>query len=116
MNSAGSLYHDESYDVETDASGNIYTTGYTTSQSVFGGSLTINTNGFSDVYVSKSDPNGNFLWVKVFGGAMADRGYDLELDNNGNIYVTGRTDKGLDGNSQAGSYDLFVVKYEIEAS
>ena len=114
MNSAGSLYHDESYDVETDASGNIYTTGYTTSQSVFGGSLTINTNGFSDVYVSKSDPNGNFLWVKVFGGAMADRGYDLELDNNGNIYVTGYYQGTAQFDSfvitSNGSQDIFVAK------
>ncbi|MEZ4938374.1 MAG: gliding motility-associated C-terminal domain-containing protein [Crocinitomicaceae bacterium] len=114
MNSAGSLFNDESYDVETDQFGNIYTTGYTTSQATFGGSITINTNGFSDIYVSKSDPSGNFLWVKVFGGSQADRGYDIELDDAGNIYITGY----FQGTAQFdsfvltsnGSQDVFVAK------
>ena len=32
-------------------------------------------------------------------------------DSSGNIYVAGFTTGGLDGNSSAGSDDLFVVKY-----
>lgn len=116
VNSAGSLYNDESYDVEIDDAGNIYATGYTTAQSVFGGNISINTNGFSDVFVSKSHSNGNFQWVKVFGGANADRGYDLTLDNQGNIYITGYFQGTANFDSftltSQGSQDIFLVKLD----
>lgn len=117
MNSAGGNSNDESYDVEVDNSGFIFTTGYVTSSSVFGGTINLTTNGFSDIYVSKSDANGNFLWAKVFGGTQADRGYDIALDNSGNIYVTGyfigtatfgSTTLTSSGNSQ----DIFVLKLD----
>ncbi len=117
INSAGGNFNDESYDVEVDASGNIYTTGYTTAASVFGPSINLTTNGYSDIYVSKSDANGNFLWVKVFGSTLADRGYDIALDNSGNIYVTGyfqgtanfgSIQLTASGNSQ----DIFVLKLD----
>lgn len=35
------------------------------------------------------DVNGNFLWVKVFGGIMNDESYFLCLDGFGNIYIIG---------------------------
>ncbi|MCB9335574.1 MAG: gliding motility-associated C-terminal domain-containing protein [Flavobacteriales bacterium] len=117
INSAGGNYNDESYDVEVDQFGNIYTTGYTTSSSIFGPSINLTTNGFSDIYVSKNDANGNFLWVKVFGGPQADRGYDIAVDSLGNIYVTGyfigsatfgSTTLTSSGNSQ----DIFILKLD----
>ncbi len=116
LNSAGSLYNDESYDVEVDAAGNIYTTGYTTAQSTFGPTTTVQTNGFSDVYVSKSSSSGSFTWVKTFGGAQADRGYDIELDAAGNIYVTGYFQGTADFDgitlTSVGSQDIFVAKLD----
>ena len=45
MQTGGGAFHDESFDVETDASGNIYTTGYATSATVFGVNLNVTTNG-----------------------------------------------------------------------
>jgi gliding motility-associated-like protein len=117
VNSAGGNFNDESYDVEVDPSGNIYTTGYTTAASVFGPNINLTTNGYSDIYVSKSNSNGLFLWTKVFGGAQADRGYDIAIDALGNIYVTGyyqgsatfgSTTLTSSGNSQ----DIFVLKLD----
>ena len=35
----------------------------------------------------------------------------MATDSSGNVYVAGYTDRGLDGNSNAGGDDLFVVKY-----
>lgn len=89
VNSGGGNSNDESYDVEVDNSGNIYTVGYVTGAVVFGNNVNVTTNGNSDIYVSKSDPNGNFLWAKVFGGNLPDRGYDLAIDAQGNIIITG---------------------------
>ena len=37
--------------------------------------------------------------------------HGVTTDSSYNIYVTGYTDGGLDGNTNAGSDDLFVVKY-----
>ncbi|PJB14467.1 MAG: hypothetical protein CO118_08490 [Flavobacteriales bacterium CG_4_9_14_3_um_filter_32_8] len=117
VNSAGGNFNDESYDVEVDAAGNIYTTGYTTAASVFGPSINLTTNGYSDVYVSKSSANGNFLWVKVFGGLLADRGYDIEVDASGNIYVTGTfngtaTFGSVTLTANNNSQDIFVLKLD----
>ena len=117
VNSAGGNFNDEAYDVEVDASGNIYTTGYTTAASVFGPSINLTTNGYSDIFVSKSDANGNFLWTKVFGGPQVDRGYDIELDATGNIYVTGTfmgtaTFGSFTITSNNNSQDIFVMKLD----
>jgi len=35
----------------------------------------------------------------------------VATDSSGNVYVTGDTSGGLDGNTNAGRSDLFVVKY-----
>ena len=40
-----------------------------------------------------------------------DNGYGITSDSGGNVYVTGSTVGALDGNTSAGGYDLFVVKY-----
>ena len=34
------------------------------------------------------------------------------VDSNGNIYLTGNTSGGLDGNTLTGLYDFFLVKYD----
>ena len=39
-----------------------------------------------------------------------DRDNDITIDSNGNVYVTGYTAGSLDGNTNDGSTDLFVVK------
>ena len=41
-----------------------------------------------------------------------DVGYGVTVDSSNNIYVTGYTTRGLDGNTRFGSYDFFLVKYD----
>ena len=50
-------------------------------------------------------------WTKQLGTSSYDEGYGVTTDSSGNIYVTGSTDGGLDGNTNSGSYDIFLVKY-----
>ncbi|GAB4254378.1 MAG: hypothetical protein Kow0079_10620 [Vicingaceae bacterium] len=90
INSAGGNFNDESYDVEVDAQGNIYTTGYVTGNSVFSSTLNLQTNGFSDIYVSKSDANGNALWSFYGIAEYDDRGMAVTTDVNDNIYLCGQ--------------------------
>ena len=45
--------------------------------------------GSADAFVVKWDTDGNFLWAKQLGGTDSDFGMDIELDGNGNVYVSG---------------------------
>ena len=38
-------------------------------------------------------------------------GLEVNVDSKGNIYVTGKTEGGLDGNTNSGKNDIFLVKY-----
>jgi hypothetical protein len=48
-------------------------------------------NNYEDIFILKLDPNGNFLWVKTFGGNFQnnDRAYEVITDNNGDVLVAG---------------------------
>ena len=48
-------------------------------------------------------------WAKRTSGHDNARG--VATGSSGNVYVAGDTTGGLDGNTSAGSNDLFVVKY-----
>ena len=92
--------------VITDSSGNIYVTGSTK------GGLDGNTNsGEWDIFLVKYNSFGTKQWTKQLGTSSYDEGYGVTTDSSGNIYVTGSTDGGLDGNTNSGSYDIFLVKY-----
>ena len=51
-------------------------------------------NGDSDVYLLKTDANGDSLWAKTFGGANEDFGSSLELTLDGGYIIVGRTTYG----------------------
>ncbi|MEW6469916.1 MAG: SBBP repeat-containing protein [Bacteroidota bacterium] len=111
--------------VVADASGNVYITGWFTSASITFGSGTITNagTGSSDVFVAKYDASGNPLWARSAGGSMADRGYDVAADANGNLYLTGwfssaAIDFGTGSMSNAGSgtNDLFVAKFDASGN
>ncbi len=53
----------------------------------------------------------NWVGTKQLGTSSNDYAYGVATDSSGNVYVTGYTGGGLDGNTSAGSNDLFVVKY-----
>ncbi|MBC8257552.1 MAG: SBBP repeat-containing protein [SAR324 cluster bacterium] len=93
-------------DVTTDSSGNIYVTGFTS------GGLHGNTNsGSSDIFLVKYNSSGMRQWTKQLGTSSSDSGLGVTTDSSGNIYVTGTTEGGLDGNTDSGSSDIFLVKY-----
>jgi hypothetical protein len=49
------------------------------------GTANLTSNGQGDIFISKFDPAGNFLWVKGFGGTSTDSGIYLAVDRSGNI-------------------------------
>jgi len=105
-NQLGSSSRDSANDVATDSSGNIYVTGTTYWE------LDGNTSaGKADLFVVKYDSSGTWQWTKQNGTDRYDEARGVATDSSGNVYVTGYTEGGLDGNTSVGKADLFVVKY-----
>lgn len=107
----GTAGFDEATKTKIDGNGSILVTGQTT------GDLHGNVNsGFYDVFVSKYDSQGNRQWTQQFGGGGSDYATDIALDSNGNVYVVGYTDGGIDGNAVSGLNDAFIAKISSSGS
>ncbi|HTB30599.1 MAG TPA: T9SS type A sorting domain-containing protein [Bacteroidia bacterium] len=101
------------YAVSTDKYGNTYLTGAFKDTIIFG-TFRLVTNSPSSVFLVKYDSNGNVIWAKQSTGAGNATAYGLNLDEAGNIYITG----GFNGTSSFGSHvlnsngiSIFLVKY-----
>jgi Concanavalin A-like lectin/glucanases superfamily/Bacterial Ig domain/RTX calcium-binding nonapeptide repeat (4 copies)/Bacterial cadherin-like domain len=115
--------------VTTDAAGNVYTTGIFEGTVDFDqtaahpGNVDIATaDGVNDVFLTKHDAAGNFLWMRAMGGNNSDHApARVGLDATGNVYVTGgfqgtgdfdRTNSYGDNRDQlssTGGMDVFLV-------
>ncbi len=119
----GSDYWDEGYSVAVDGSGNVYVTG------VFGGTVdfdpgsgvdSYSSNGYSDVFLSKFDPSGAFIWARTWGGSDQDVGRGVAVDGSSNVYVTGEflgtvdfdPASGVDNHTSNGYYEIFLSKLD----
>jgi Secretion system C-terminal sorting domain len=51
--------------------------------------LNSNTGFYSDMFVLKLDPSGNFIWAKNMGGALSEYSSSAVVDASGNVYTTG---------------------------
>lgn len=79
-------------------------------------------NGGSDVFISKLDASGNFVWAKTIGApVLGDGGNDIVVDATGNVIVAGTfIGSQMDFDPGAGTYtmatvgaqDVFVLKLD----
>ena len=112
----------EGFSITTDASGNVYTTGFFQGEADFdpgAGSANFIANGDRDVFVQKMDASGNFLWARTFGGITADEGKSIAVDAAGNVYLTGGFSGTVDFDPGAGtmnitaaSSDAYILKLD----
>ena len=56
-------------------------------------------------------PTPTWSGTKQLGTSSIDIANGVAVDSSGNVYAAGYTSGALDGNTNAGGYDLFVVKY-----
>jgi len=120
----GSTFSEWGQSIDIDAWNNVYFTGFYLSTVDFNpgsGTTNLTSNGGEDIFVSKFDANGNFIWAKSMGcdnANFGDRGQALDVDANNNIITAGwfygETDFNTDGGalniSPVGSFDVFVHK------
>ena len=107
----GSSLEDYGLGVTLDSSDNLYVTGYTS------GGLDNNTNsGSRDYFLVKYNSSGIYQWTQQTGTSSGDNGKGVTVDSSDNIYVTGQTAGGLDNNTNSGSIDIFLVKYNSSGS
>jgi len=119
---SGNFSSNESNAIAIDDAGNIYTTGgygATTDFDPNAGTFNLTSSGYQDIFVSKLDASGNFVWAKSMGNPTSgDVGNDITVDAAGNVYVTGHfqgtadfdPSAGVSNLTSAGSLDVFVLK------
>lgn len=101
----GSSGNDVPQGIAVDSVGNIYIAGYT--EGSLGGA---HQGGVYDIFLGKYDASGNQQWLIQKGSGSHEHATGIDLDDSGNIYVTGFTEGDL-GRTIQGSKEHFVIKY-----
>ena len=122
------LNHDEGTSIAVDATGNVFTTGYFFSTSDFDpgtGTFNLTSLGLDDIFVSKLDALGNFVWTKQWGGTSAENSYSIAVDASGNVLTTGSFQSstvdfdpgpGTFNLTSTGNRDIFVSKLDASGN
>lgn len=68
--------------------------------------------GGSDIFAVKLDSGGSQDWIFQTGSNVSDTALALHLDASGNTVLTGMTQGGLNGQTNAGGQDVFAIKLD----
>lgn len=124
----GSSDFDFGRSIVVSASGNVITTGSFRGTVDFdpgsGTSFLTSTGGGNDIFVSKLNAAGNFVWAKRLGGTGNDIGYAITVDAAENVFTTGsfRSTADFDPGpavfnlTDAGNGDTFVSKLDASGN
>ncbi|MCX6351770.1 MAG: SBBP repeat-containing protein [Bacteroidetes bacterium] len=123
----GSKNNDMGYSIAVDNSGNIYSTGSFQGTVDFDPSADVynlvSDNGGEDIFVSKLDSSGKFVWAKRLGGPCLEVGFSIAVDAKENVYLTGFFQGTVDFDPSNQKYkltsssnDIFVVKLNSKGS
>lgn len=118
---------DETRDIASDSSGNVYIAGEFRNTVDFdpgAGTDNRTSNGDDDFFLSKYNSDGTYVWTKATGGTSADTPSAVAVDSGGSVYVTGTFGQtvdfdpgaGTDNRTSNGSQDVFLTKYNSDGS
>lgn len=115
---------DLTWDITSDAAGNVYVTGKFTGDTIDldpgPGEVLAFSGGSDDIFLCKFMSNGQLEWGRTIGGSGSDESRSLVLDEDGNIWITGTFNGTVDfdpGNgvqnlTSLGDRDIFLAKYD----
>lgn len=100
-------------DICVDDGGNTYITG-TYAPSISFGAYTVDNISSEDIFVAKAGPTGEWNWAISAGGSNSDDVSDIDVDNEGNIWIAGIFEYSLQFGdttlSSQGESDLYMAK------
>ncbi|MBU1661178.1 MAG: SBBP repeat-containing protein, partial [Chloroflexi bacterium] len=121
----GGSDEDSAQAIATDASGNVYVAGWTTSSdfATTGNPFDATLNGCMDVFVLKMDSDGNLLYASYLGGSHVtvpglgdqcgdDEARAIAVDAQGIVYLTGYT-YSQDFPTTPGAYDTVFSYFDV---
>ncbi len=97
----GGIDDDTAFSVHQTSDGGYIVAGWTTS---FGA-------GGRDVFLVKTDANGNIQWAKTYGGTSGDLAYSVQQTSDGGYIVAGTT-----WSFGAGGDDIFLIKTDASGN
>ena len=101
----GTTGNDAAYALTTGSDGAIYVAGSTN------GNLDGQTNsGGQDAFVTKYNTDGTKAWTRLLGSSGNDYATSLTTGSNGAIYLAGYTNGNLNGQTNSGGLDAFVIQ------
>ena len=123
----GGSGNDNILDIETDASGSLYCTGYFMNSidvDPSSGIETLTSEGGKDIFVSKTSSSGELLWGFSLGNALECTGQLITTDALGNIIVSGYFNGAVDFDPGPDEYilnstvykDIFIASYSADGA
>ncbi|HLG33517.1 MAG TPA: hypothetical protein VI757_01445, partial [Bacteroidia bacterium] len=97
--------------IDPSGSGTVYTTGIFEGTADFdpgAGVFNLTSAGWRDIFISKLDSSGNFVWAKAMGGTGDNQGRSIAIDpaGSGDVYTTGFFYGTADFDPGAGTFNL----------
>jgi hypothetical protein len=121
----GANGYDSGLSVALDDAGYVYTVGFFSDSVDFnadpGFSDILVSSGDYDIFITKYDSSGNFIWAKSAGGTLYDDARGIKVDGSGNLYITGGFSGTADFNPDAsgtyllnsnGLHDMYILKLD----
>lgn len=124
IRTAGGTLGDYAHAVACDGTNNVFIAGeiegYGNVISFVGSTITLQSVGDNDVFLSKYNLNGNLLWAKSDGWKYSDKAQAITYDNSGNVYIGGYyTDTTRFAGTIIPGYgkeDAFLAKYDMNGN
>ncbi len=145
LNSSGDLTWEKFFEancnsIRIDRTDNIFLTGYVNGNADLNGDGIQSDNGIeicnssvfgnNDIFISKFNSSGNFMWIKRLGGLYDDYGMSITSDNSNNVLITGYVSGNADLNGDSmintempettsinsSTSNIFIIKFNSSGS
>lgn len=123
----GGMHDDMAYGLACDDAGNLYVTGFYELLVDFDPASGVDwrtSEGMMDIFVSKFNSDGEYLWGNTWGGESDDTGQAVAVDSIGDLYIAGTFRDTVDMDPGPGSVfhvsngedDVFLGKFDASGS